>query len=174
MEKMVRGCRADFCGESRASCVGEFVGMDLPSEARGLRAIENSSGLVRREESVVDEDIAERGETRTRDRVHHVAGDELDIGFRAPLEFRRNRVCSEEGPNDMDAGRLTGFRRSPKDFELIPGPESVSALHLDRRRPESEHGSEALGGGPGELLLADFSRRPHGVYDATPPGRDLP
>src|SRR5437667_268538 len=136
LQAPVRGCRADFRGESRASRVGEFVGMYLPSEARGLRAIENPSRLVRREEPVVDEDIAERGETRTRDRVHHVAGDELDIVVRARLEFRRNRVRSEEGANDIDAGRLTGLRCAPKGFELVLGPESVSALHLGRRRPE--------------------------------------
>src|SRR2546422_1250646 len=62
MQKVVRRRRADFCGEYRASGVGEFVRMDFPAEARGFRPSENASRLVHGEIPVVDEDVAERSE----------------------------------------------------------------------------------------------------------------
>src|SRR2546428_230383 len=147
--------------------------MDFRAEARGLRPRENASRLVHGEKSVVHEDIAERGETRTRDRIDHVTCDQFDVRVCASLEFGRNRVRSEEGPNHIDAGRLATFRRGPEDLQLILGPKSVSALHLDRRRPEGEHRSKAFRGGAGQIFLVGLSRRTYGMEDAASAGRDL-
>src|SRR2546425_13318395 len=173
MQKVVRRRRADFCGEYRASGVGEFVRMDFPAEARGFRPSENASRLVHGEIPVVDEDVAERSEMRTRDRIDHVPRDQLDVRIGATLEFGRNRMRPEERPNHIDAGRLAAFRRGPEDLELILGPKSVSALHLDRRRPEGEHRSKAFRGGAGQIFLVGLSRRTYGMEDAASAGRDL-
>src|SRR5205807_9784764 len=111
MRKVVRRCRADFRCENRTAGVREFVRMDFRAEARGLRPRENASTLVHGEKSVVHEDIAERGETQTCDRIDHVTCDQFDVRVYATLEFGGNRMRSEEGPNHIDAGRLATFRR---------------------------------------------------------------
>src|SRR5256712_609449 len=173
VKRGVRRCRADSRGENRASGVGEFVRRDFRAEARRFRPRENASTLVHGEKLVVDEHIAERSETRTRDRVDHLACDQFDVRVYATLEFGGNRMRSEEGPNHIDAGRLATFRRGPEDLQLILGPKSVSALHLDRRRPEGEHRSKAFRGGAGQIFLVGLSRRTYGMEDAASAGRDL-
>src|SRR5207244_11291387 len=85
----------------------------------------------------------------------------------------RSPVRSQEGPNTIDVRRLAAFRRGPEELQLILGPESVSALHLDRRRPEGEHRAEALRGRAGKIFLVGLSRRTHGTEDAASAGRDL-
>src|SRR5438445_1402901 len=79
MQKVVRRCRADFRGENRTAGVREFVRMDFRAEARGLRSRENVSRLVHDEKSVVHEDIEERADTRTRDRIDNVTGAQGDV-----------------------------------------------------------------------------------------------
>src|SRR5881628_3807913 len=91
-------------------------------------------------------------EASRRDRIDHFIADEVDVGVAAPLEFRGNRMRPEERPNDIDARGPTRFLRGAQDLELVRGPESVSALPLDRRRPEGEHGSESFGGGTNQVL----------------------
>src|SRR5439155_6415219 len=98
--------------------------MDFPAEARGFRPGENASPLVRGEKPVVDEDIAERRETRTHDGIDHVPCDHLDVCVGATLESGRNRVRSQEGPNDIDARRLPALPRAPEDLLPILGPQS--------------------------------------------------
>src|SRR5207244_12695244 len=125
------------------------------------RPADNPSTLVIREKHVVINNIAEQCDTRTHECIDHVPCDHLDVRVGATLEFGRNRMRPQEGPNDTDAGRLAAFRRGPEDLQLILGPQTVSALHLHRPRPEGEHRSEALRGPAGKLVLWRLSRRPH-------------
>src|SRR2546422_3069790 len=173
MEQMVRGCRPEVRGECGTPGVREFVRMDLRREACGLRTAEDSPPLVRREISVVNEHIAIRSEPSRRDRIDHFAAHEIDVGVDLTLEFRGNRMGPEEGPDDIDAGDPAGLRRGAQDLELVGGPESISALHLDRRRPEGEHRSESFGGSTDQVFLGGGPRRSHGVEDAAPASRNL-
>src|SRR3989475_1733808 len=173
MEQMVGGCRPEVRGERGTSGVREFVRMDLRREACGLRTAEDSLPLVRREISLVNEHIAMRSEPSRRDRIDHFTAHEVDESVAATLEFRGNCMGPEEGPDDIDAGDPAGLRRGAQDLELVRGAESVSALHLDRRRPEGEHRSESFGGGTDQVFLGGGPRRSHGVEYAAPASRDL-
>src|SRR5438093_10027865 len=105
--------------------------------------------------------------------MEHFTAHEIEVGVGLTLEFRGNCMRPEEGPNDIDARGPTRLRRDAQYLELVRGPQSVSALHLDRRRPEGEHRPEALRRRSDQIFLAGVPRRSHGVENAASASRDF-
>ena len=87
--------------------------MNLGTDAGRFRPAEDPPSLVGREVSVVDEDIAEGRKPLFRNRVDHLLGHEVNIRIGASFELGRNRMGSQEGRDDVDAGHSARLRRGP-------------------------------------------------------------
>src|SRR3990170_2626382 len=147
--------------------------MDFWTQPDTLRLREQPAGVVDREVTLVDEDVAKACQLQARDRVEHLARDEFQVGRPVPGEFGGDRVGPEERWDHVDARPLPRSHRGPEHLGLVLRAESVAALHLGGRGPEAHHRREPLRADAGKLFFGCSSCRLDGMQDPATARRDL-
>ena len=167
---MIGRQRAEFGRERGAVQVRQLFRVQLHAQTVRARGFEYAARLRGREADAFAEGVHGIGQLLARHGGHHLVAHEVDVVIRAPGEFGRQRMGTEERRHHAHPGQRA---RHAQALEFVLHIQPVARLDLDRGHAARCERFDARRGLRRELRRRRRARRLHGGENPATRARDF-